>query len=233
MLLNPSSLIRLRNLDNDNKISIGTSSNGNDRSNDEIILIILSNLSSRNDGNCNRTVCNVRSVGNGNGSDKTNVYENEMITATTLTTTNCINNGMNIIKNKNRKNNNNTTITSSDDNSDINTAQPRLFMASVGTQLSCLVLKMESLIVLATCIIRYKYDTILEALFVFHCSILYRIFTIDGEYQNLQRARILVDDISLYTSSWNRALRLESYISSSKQQQANKRGKMSQILHVM
>ena len=223
MLLNPSSLIRLRNLDNDNKIGIGTSSNGNDRSNDEIILIILSNLSSRNDGNCNRTVCNVRSVGNGNGSDKTNVYENEMITATTLTTNSCNDDGMNIMKNKNRKNSNNTTITSSDDNS-IDTSQPRLFMGSVDTRLFCLVPGMESLIVLATCIFGYKCDTILEALFIFHCSILYWIFTIDGEYQNLQRFRILVDDISLYKSSWNRALRLESYLSSSKQQQANKRG---------
>ena len=54
-----------------------------------------------------------------------------------------------------------------------------------------------------------------------------------GVYQNLQRVRILVDDISLYESSWNRALRLDSYLSSSRQQQAAKRGEMSQILHVM
>ena len=53
------------------------------------------------------------------------------------------------------------------------------------------------------------------------------------DYQNLQRVRILVDDISLCKSSWNRALRVELYLSSSRQQQAAKRGEMSQILHVM
>ena len=52
-------------------------------------------------------------------------------------------------------------------------------------------------------------------------------------YENLQRVRILVDDISLYENNWNRALRLESYLNSSRQQQATKRGEMSQILHVM
>ena len=82
--------------------------------------------------------------------------------------------------NNSNKNINNTAITSSDDN-DINTAQPRLFMGSVGTRLCCLVHGMDSLIVIATCIFGYKYDNILEALFIFHCSILYWIFTIDGE----------------------------------------------------
>ena len=38
----------------------------------------------------------------------------------------------------------------------------------------------------------------------------------NDEYQNLQRVRILVNDISLYESSWNRALRLESYPRNSK-----------------
>ena len=52
-------------------------------------------------------------------------------------------------------------------------------------------------------------------------------------YQSLQRVRILVDDISLYGSSWNRALRLGSYLNSKNHQQANKRGKKSQILHLM
>ena len=52
-------------------------------------------------------------------------------------------------------------------------------------------------------------------------------------YEILQRVRILVNDISLHKSSWNMALRLELYLSSSKQQQAAKRGEMSQILHVM
>ena len=167
--------------------------------------------------------CNISSTDNGNSNSNDSDNNIKMCI-------DCNDDIMKNMKNKNKININNTTITSSDDNSDINTAQPRLFMASVGTQLSCLVLKMESLIVLATCIIRYKYDTILEALFVFHCSILYRIFTIDGEYQNLQRARILVDDISLYKSSWNRALRLEPNLSSSRQMNA---AKMSQILHVM
>ena len=41
----------------------------------------------------------------------------------------------------------------------------------------------------------------------------------DGEYHSLQRVRILVDDISLYKSGWNRALRLETYLNSSRQWQ--------------
>ena len=108
-----------------------------------------------------------------------------------------------------------------------------LFMGSVWTPLFCLIITMRSSTELTTCTLGNKYDIILKALFVFYCSILYWIFAIDGEYQNLQRVRILVDNISLYESSWNRALRLESYLSSSKQQQAAKRGEMSQILHVM
>ena len=44
----------------------------------------------------------------------------------------------------------------------------------------------------------------------------------EGWYQNLQRVRILVNDISLYKSSWNRALRLELYPRNSKQLNAAK-----------
>ena len=144
----------------------------------------------------------------------------------------CNDNAMNIIKYSIRKDINNTTIESSVDNSN-DTSQIRWFMGSVCTPLICLIVAMEISAVLTTCILGYKYDIILKALFVFNYSILYWIFTIDGEYQNLQRIRILVDDIILYESSWNRALRLESYPRNSKQQQAAKRGEMSQILHVM
>ena len=141
----------------------------------------INDNSKTDNGECtDNNNCNISSTDNGNSNSNDSDNNIKMCI-------DCNDDIMKNMKNKNKININNTTITSSDDNSDINTAQPRLFMASVGTQLSCLVLKMESLIVLATCIIRYKYDTILEALFVFHCSILYRIFTIDGEYQNLQR----------------------------------------------
>ena len=135
-------------------------------------------------------------------------------------------------RNDNRDHSIHGTSIHSDNN--IDTPRLGLFMESVCTQLFYLPLVIESYTaVLTTYINGYKYDTILKALFVFICSILYCIFTIDGEYENLQRVRILVDDVSLYVSSWNRALRLESYLSSSKQQQAAKRGEMSQILHVM
>jgi len=83
------------------------------------------------------------------------------------------------------------------------------------------------------CIPTCKYDTIQETLFIFHCSILYWIFTIDGEWQILHRVRTLVDAINRYKSNWNRILMIESYPNRSKQQQANKPGEISQILHVM
>ena len=124
---------------------------------------------------------------------------------------------MNITKNNIRKGINNTTMIASSDDNSIDTSKLGRFMGSVCTQLFCLPLVIESYTVLTTCINGYKYDTFLKALFKFICLILYCIFTIDGEYENLQRARILVDDISLYESNWNRALRLESYLSSSKQ----------------
>ena len=66
--------------------------------------------------------------------------------------------------------------------SNIDTPRLGLFMGSVCTQLFCLPLVIESYTaVLTTYINGYKYDTILKALFVFICSILYCIFTIDGE----------------------------------------------------
>ena len=143
----------------------------------------------------------------------------------------CNDDDMNITKNNIRKGINNTTMIASSDDNSIDTSKLGRFMGSVCTQLFCLPLDIESYTVLTTCINGYnKYDTILKALFKFICLILYCIFTIDGEYENLQRARILVDDIILYESNWNRALRLESYLSSSKQINA---AKMSQILHVM
>ena len=89
-------------------------------------------------------------------------YENETITATTLTTTKC------------------------DDIS-----QLRLFMGCVYTELFCLVCVMRRDIVLATCLQQYAYDIILKALFVFNCSILYWIFTIDGEYQKSTKGQDL------------------------------------------
>ena len=128
---------------------------------------------------------------------------------------------------------NNVSNNASSGDESIDTFRLGLFMGSVCTQLFCLVLVIKSHSVIAKCIQECDYDIILKALCVFICSILYWIFTIDGEYQNLQRIRILVDDIILYESSWNRALRLESYPRNSKQQQAAKRGERSQILHVM
>ena len=236
-LLNSSSSVQLRKLDNNNKISIDTTScHGDDRSDDDEISLTI-NLPSRNEDHCNQTVCNVSSnvqdvdndnictvsvlilvprlsnrydCSNENSSSSyndNNVHNirtskhKEYSSSARRTNDNnnsnsndsdnnnekcidCNDDGMNITKNKNKKNINNTTITSLDDNSNINTAQPRLFMGSVCTRLFCLVLEMESLIVLATCIIvGFKYDTILKGLFVFNCSILlYWIFTIDGEY---------------------------------------------------
>ena len=115
-----------------------------------------------------RLMCNNNNTNTNNKYD----YENETITATMLTTTNCNDDNMNIIKDNKKQHINNTMITSSDNNS-IDTSQLRLFMGSVYTQLFCLVCVMRHDIVLATCTQEYAYDIILKALFVFNCSILY------------------------------------------------------------
>ena len=183
-------------------------SNDNSKSNEKCIgyvLILLTKLLNNNNDDDDKT--NIDTSNNENIDDSISNNKSTLIVLSTRT--------------HKRESNGNKSI------------QLGRFMGSVCTQLFCLLPITESYTVLTTCINGYKYDTILKALFVFICLILYWIFTIDGEYQNLQRVRILVDGISLYESSWSMALRLESYLSSSKQQQAAKRGEMSQILHVM
>ena len=108
------------------------------------------------------------------------------------------------------------------DNGDASKLMNSSFMESVYAQLLWLLLAMRSYTVLATCILQYKYDIILKALFVFNCLILYWISTIVGEYQSLPRVRILANDINLHKSSWNRILMIESYPNSSKQINAAK-----------
>ena len=93
----------------------------------------------------------------------------------------CNDDGMNI-NNTNNKNNINNTMTKLSDNNSIGTSKLGLFMGSVCTQLFCLLTTMRRDIVLATSIQEYAYDIILKALFVFNCSILFWIVTIDGEY---------------------------------------------------
>ena len=62
------------------------------------------------------------------------------------------------------------------------TSQISSFIGSICAQLFYLLLTMGSYyVVIPICIPIYKYDIIQEALFIFHCSILYWIFTIDGE----------------------------------------------------
>ena len=126
---------------------------------DEYTDNINCNVSSTDTGNSNRNNSN-------NNNEKCIDYNDE---------------GMNIIKNSIRKGINNTKITLLDDNSN-DTFQIRLFMGNVFAPLFCLIIAMRSSTVLTTCILSYKYDNILKALFVFNCSILYLywIFTIDG-----------------------------------------------------
>ena len=225
----------------------------NDNINDEasaFILILKQRKEERKreeeDSNRNSVENYVSHINNNNTPKVNNIFNNigssiiidQKVVTTRSTSTTTTDNSMNC------KMNNHITTTalttysdnlirhgsnSNNDNS-IGVSQLCLFMGSVCTLLFLVLIAMRYFTTLATCIQEYAYDIILKALFVFNCSILYWIFTIDGEYQNPQRVRILVNDISLYESSWNRALRLELYLSSSKQINA---AKMSQILHVM
>ena len=121
-----------------------------------------------------------------------------------------------------------------DTNNNNGTSQINLSIRSVCAQLFYLLLPMESYyVVLTICILAYKYDTNPRS-FVY-IPLFDIILDLHNRWgvSNSTKGLDLSNAINRYESNWNRILMIESYPNHSKQQQANKPGEISQILHVM